>query len=153
MPLFAALAASLLLLSACGTEAGGDGITVTASDFSFDPTTVSADPGEEVQVTLENEGDAPHTFTAEGLGIDIQADGGDSASGTFTAPDEDATFEFVCTIHPGQMRGEIVVGAGGAGAGTGDDDDEDDSDFDNVTPGESPPEGTTEGEDEYDDGY
>lgn len=143
-----ALAATLvLLLSACGTEDAGDAIEVVAMDFSFDPTTVSVEPGEEVTIRLDNQGSAQHSFTAEEIGIDVEADGGDTAEGSLTAPDAEGTFEFICTFHPTQMRGEIIVGAGGAGT-----DDDEPNEFDNVTPGESPPEGTTEGENEYDDG-
>lgn len=119
-------------------------------DFSFDPTTVSVEPGEEVTIRLDNQGSAQHSFTAEELGIDVEADGGSTAEGSFTAPDAEGTFEFICTFHPTQMRGDIVVGAGGAGGAGGEDDEP--NEFDNVTPGESPPEGTTEGENEYDDG-
>ncbi len=152
----AVAAALLLLLAACGT-ADGDAIEVVATDFSFEPTSISVDQGEEVTIELDNQGDAEHSFTAEDLGIDVEAEGGSTAEGSFTAPETDGTFEFVCKFHPDQMRGEVVVGAGGGGTGGrgGGEDAEDDesSEFDRVTPGETPPEGTTEGEDEFDDGY
>lgn len=137
----AALAATVLLVSACGSDedAGSNGgapedsgttIEVTAVDFAFEPSSVSLDAGEEVTIRLENSGDAPHTLTAEDLEVDIQTQAGGDSEITITAP-EDGTYPFVCSIHPDRMTGEIIVGTGGAGAGD---------------------EGTTEGEAENDDG-
>ena len=105
-----------------GSDAGGGGesIDITAQDFSFDTTDIKLDPGQEVTVTLTNEGEAEHTFTSEELGVEVEAAGGESAETTFTAPDEDGTFEFICEYHPDDMTGTITVGAGGGGGGGGD---------------------------------
>ncbi|MGH2754743.1 MAG: cupredoxin domain-containing protein, partial [Actinomycetota bacterium] len=129
------LCAVVLMATACGGgddagdgsgdggDEGGNGgaataVTVTAIDFSFDPDSVEVEPGAEAEITLQNDGEAPHSFTVDDGDFEVEAEAGDSASGTFTAPDEDATLGFHCKFHP-QMTGEIVVGAGGTGAGAG----------------------------------
>jgi plastocyanin len=140
----ALLGAALLLFGACGDNtdvdsnddaaaAGGGGIslTVVAQDFSFDQSTIELEAGATVNVTFENQGEAPHTFTSDDIdGLNVMADPGATASGTFTAPDEDGTYEFHCHIHPDQMQGEIVVGDGGGSTDstedTGEGDDEND---------------------------
>ena len=139
------LCAVALLAAACGggddeaDDSGGDnggdsgGTTVTAIDFGFDPDSLSVDPGAEVELTLQNNGEVAHSLTIDDADFDIEADGGAAASDTLTAPDEDTSLEFHCKFHP-QMTGEIVVGAGGTGAGGGGDKD------------------TGEGEKENDDG-
>ena len=140
-----AIAAGLLLvLGACGdntddatdttddTAAGSTAVTVVATDFSFDTATLEVEPGATVDLTLQNDGDAPHTFSSGDIEVDVQADPGSSATGTFTAPDEDGTYEFHCEVHP-DMTGEIIVGAGEAGSAENED--------------------TTEGSSENDDGY
>lgn len=104
-------------------EGGGGGpaqsVKVTAQDFSFEPTELSVDPGAEVTVSLTNDGNTTHTFTAEDVELDIQAPAGASTEGTFTAPDS-GSVDYVCTFHP-SMKGTITVGGGGAGSGGGGD--------------------------------
>ena len=39
-------------------------------DTYFAPTYIAAEPGSTITVTLENEGDAPHTFTIDGTTVD-----------------------------------------------------------------------------------
>ena len=93
-----------------GGDAGGGGgrpVKVEAFDFGFKPTKLSVTSGEEVSVTLENTGSAPHTFTANELDVDISASGGETAEGSFTAGDP-GDYEYICTIHP-QMKGTITV--------------------------------------------
>ena len=113
----AALLLAATLLVACGSDdaepeggGGGTAVDVIAADFAFKPTIVRVDPGEEVTLTLENQGEAEHSFTSEELDIEVEAEGGESAETTFTAPAEDGSFEFFCEYHPDEMRGELHVG-------------------------------------------
>jgi plastocyanin len=125
--LVALLAVALLGVAACGdsddAEPGGGGdaasATVRATDFAFDPASIEVDPGEEVEVTFVNAGNVTHSFTAEDLDVDVEAETGQETTASFTAPDEDAAIEFVCRFHPSQMTGEITVGAGGSDGGGG----------------------------------
>jgi plastocyanin len=145
------LASVVIGLTGCGQEAsdgggggeqpegGGTELAVTAQDFSFEVEGVTLpEAGGEVTVTLVNQGEAPHTFSSEEVGLDIAADPGGEGSGSFTVPD-DGTADFQCDIHPDQMKltltaGETASSDAGAGGsksetetgsedtGTGDDD-------------------------------
>jgi plastocyanin len=116
--LFFAVAAVLAFV-ACGDDngegGGGSGngsatqsVDLTAQDFAFDPSTIEVDSGAEVELTFNNEDDVEHSFTAEDLDAEVEAEGGESATTTFTAP-ESGTVEFFCKYHPDQMMGEISV--------------------------------------------
>jgi plastocyanin len=123
----AALFAAALVLGACG---GGDddaaedgseapaagGVTVTAQDFAFDPTTIEVESGEEVEVTLQNEDDTEHSITVEEAEFEIEAEGGESATGALSAPE--SSVEFFCKYHPDQMRGEVAVSGSASGDST-----------------------------------
>jgi plastocyanin len=115
---FAALmAVGVLLFAACGSDepsgggstSGGD-VTLTAKDIAFDPTEIDVGAGEEVNVTLDNQDDTEHSFTVDDLDVEIEAEGGESADVSFTAPDSEETIEFHCKYHSDTMVGEIVVG-------------------------------------------
>lgn len=120
-----------ILATGCGGDDTGNGggaatqIEVTARDFEFVTTSLDAEAGAEVEVTLVNEGEAAHTFTIEDV-VEVEAEGGEEASTTFTAPD--TTVEFFCAFHPDQMRGQLTIGGsaeddtGGGGAGDPGDD-------------------------------
>lgn len=132
------LFAGLLLLGAsCGEEAapgdaddgGATAIEVDAAEFSFNPPSIDASAGEEIELTLNNTGMAPHTFTIDDV-VDVEAAAGEQATATFTAPD--APVEFYCSVHPTQMRGELTIdgqSAGGDGGDTGGGDTDDDLDY------------------------
>jgi plastocyanin len=136
------LCALALVASACGggddetsddgggDEGGGSGTTVTAVDFGFNPDSVSVEAGADVELTLQNDGEATHSLTIDDAGFEIEAEAGSSVSDTLTAPDEDTSLEFHCKFHP-QMTGEIVVGAGGTGAGGSGEDDTGEGDAEN----------------------
>ena len=142
--LVALLAVALLSAAACGgsgdggdaTPAGEDDgaasaqtVRVEATDFAFDPTTIEVELGGTVDVAFTNAGDVPHTFTVEDIDFDHEAAIGEEVRAAFTAPDEDATLEFVCRFHPSQMTGEIVVGDGGSGGGGSSGEDPDTYDY------------------------
>jgi nitrite reductase (NO-forming) len=137
--LLALLAVAVIAAAGCGDssdegdggaaeDGGGAGLEVKATDFAFTPTTLDVEPGAEVEVSFVNGGNVAHTFTAEELDVDVEADSGQTETVTFTAPDEDASIEFVCRFHSGQMTGTIAVGAGGdAGSGGSSEKDSEDS--------------------------
>ena len=104
-------------------------VEVSAADLTFTPDEVTVPAGGEVTVTFENADDVPHTMTSEDLGLDIEADPGDSAEGTFTVPGSGA-IEFHCEIHP-NMTGQIVVeGSEPAPEGGGGQDEGEDTGYD-----------------------
>lgn len=119
--LMVVLSAVFLLAGACGgdepegTAGGADAgsadalpITVTATDFAFQPDALEGHATHTVDLTFVNEGDTEHSFTIDEMDVDVEAEGGEEATTTFT-PEETGTFEFYCTYHPDQMRGEIEI--------------------------------------------
>ncbi|HET7481368.1 MAG TPA: cupredoxin domain-containing protein [Actinomycetota bacterium] len=128
--LFAGLVMAVVALTACGggsdstsgtTDAGGGGgkpVTVTAKDFAFSPNEITVDPGEEVELTFQNDDTTTHTFTSDDIDVDLSVDGGKSGTATFTAPDS-GTVEWHCSIHS-SMTGTIKVGDAGADSGSDD---------------------------------
>ena len=127
--LAALLVTAAVVVGACGGDDdsgsnGGDGgagtqsVEVTAADFAFDPTTIEAEPGQEIEVTFVNNDSADHTFTVQDLDVNVQAAAGETADVTFTAPDS-GTVEFVCSFHD-QMIGEISVDGAASGSDSSD---------------------------------
>jgi plastocyanin len=116
------LAAVLLFAGACGGgddggEAGGGDdadmsealpVTVTASDFKFEPESLEGHATHTVDLTFVNEDDTEHSFTIDDMDVDVEAEGGEEATTTFT-PEETGTFEFYCRYHPDTMTGELTV--------------------------------------------
>jgi plastocyanin len=87
-------------------SAGPREIDVGAVDFAFEPKDASVAAGGKVTVT--NKGQAPHTMTLD----DVQLDTGTidpGASADLTAPDAPGSYSYRCTVHPGRMRGVLVV--------------------------------------------
>ena len=108
------LALAALLLAACS---GGDvtppeactdpvvATTVELADFAFRPDCLSADSG--APITLDNTGDALHTFTLEGTDVDFEVDAGTSIEASLSGV-EPGTYAVTCTLHP-QMTATLTV--------------------------------------------
>ena len=113
------LAVVALMGAACGgdddggsteetTENGGGGggsVTLTAADFAFDPTDLSAAAGDTIEFV--NEDDTEHNFTAEDAGIDEDVDAGGSTTVDLTGV-EAGSYDFFCEYHP-DMKGTLEV--------------------------------------------
>jgi plastocyanin len=122
------LGMAAVLLTACGGSGGGGGgdarpadtatgpsadcvetTDITAVDNSFEPICLTAATGDELTIT--NDGAAPHTFTIEGTDVDENLQPGDQVTATVPEGLEvEAETEFHCTIHPG-MVGYLYVSA------------------------------------------
>jgi putative oxidoreductase len=102
----AVLIVPAVLLSACDSDdstasPGGDASTIVVRDYEFEPGTVSVEVGD--TVTWVWEGDAQHNVVGDGFESD------DQSSGSFRhAFDEQGTYQYACTLHPG-MQGDVVV--------------------------------------------
>jgi len=83
-------------------------ITVAGDEFSFEPKEVRVRAGETITLTFQNKGRAPHTFTIPELDVDtgIVAAGSQSQL-TFTAPDNNLTYQSICTV-PGHKEAGMV---------------------------------------------
>jgi plastocyanin len=81
-------------------------VDVGAVDFAFEPKDASVAAGGKVTVT--NSGQAPHTMTLDDVDLDTgNIDPG--ASAELTAPDAPGSYSYRCAVHPGRMRGVLVV--------------------------------------------
>ncbi len=113
LPRALALAASLVLVACGGDEANPpEGCTdpvatttVELADFTFRPDCLSADAG--ATITLDNTGDAPHTFTVTGTDVDLEVDAGTSVDASLSGVDP-GTYAVTCTFHP-QMEATLTI--------------------------------------------
>ena len=124
----AVLAGAMLLgLTACG-GGGGNTISVTTTDFKFDPTTWTVPAGQQITLTLTNKGANEHEWVLVKKGMEVtipfdaddedkvywemEAGPGETKTETFTAPSEAGTYTIVCGIagHLEQgMTGTLTV--------------------------------------------
>lgn len=86
-----------------GAEASAT-TTVTMRSSRFQPLVAEFSAGTEV--TFVNEDMGSHTVTVPALDVDERLSGGESTTVTF---DEAGVFDYVCTLHPPQMLGRVVV--------------------------------------------
>ena len=89
-----------------GDPSGSEGgeLVVVAADFSLTDLTVG--PGAEF--TLDNQGDATHTATADDGSFDSGRVDGGQQSGPVAAPNEPGQYAFHCEIHNG-MKATLTV--------------------------------------------
>jgi plastocyanin len=108
------LAVVALFGAACGGDSGDDGgtggggtvATLTASNFAFNPTSLTAAAGGSIEFT--NDDDTEHNFTIEDLDIDEDAEGGGSI--TVDLGDAEAgTYDFFCKYHKDSMTGTLEI--------------------------------------------
>ena len=86
--------------------------SVNIGDYFFDPPQAAVEPGS--TITWTNNGDEPHTVTADDGSFDSgRLNPGDSYTVAF---DGQGTVTYHCAIHP-EMRGSVTVGGGGGGGG------------------------------------
>jgi len=116
-----------MLLAACGPS-GPEKISVTTTDFKFDPTSWTVTAGKQVELTLKNEGVLEHEWVIikKGMQVTIPFDDDDeekvywemeaapreTKTETLTAPSEAGTYTIVCgtPAHLEQgMTGTLIV--------------------------------------------
>jgi uncharacterized cupredoxin-like copper-binding protein len=108
MPTIRLLGASGLLLvavvaiAACGGGASAapapTSVTITGTEFAYDPSTVFATAGSSVKLVLENKGTVEHDINIDALGLqmDLVKPG---QTGELTVPDVKAgSYQFWCTV-------------------------------------------------------
>jgi len=82
---------------------------LTATDFRFDPATITVKAGEAVRLVIANQDSVPHNLYSPDVPIAYTLlPVGATQSVTFTAPTATGTYLAVCTFHPG-MTLQIVV--------------------------------------------
>ena len=103
--------ASVLLVAgavACGGSGGSDVPVATTHvtmppSYRYDPKTIEVEAG--AVVTWTNDDHFTHTVEVEGM-KDREVGKGESISIAFPNP---GTYRYVCTLHPHDMEGEVVV--------------------------------------------
>jgi uncharacterized cupredoxin-like copper-binding protein len=142
----------LAVAAGCGSDDSSDESTaesantvdVVASDFKFDPGSLSVDAAGKTTFRLTNNGGTTHALEIEGNGIEEETDEiGPGESAEVTVDLKDGRYEFYCPVdgHREQgMEGTLVVGSGTGAAGTTTDETETDDNG-----------GATTGETETDD--
>ncbi|HEV2890274.1 MAG TPA: cupredoxin domain-containing protein [Frankiaceae bacterium] len=86
----------------------GGPIKLEAKDNAFEPKTIEAKTGD-VTIEMKNTGVAPHTFTNADLGVDVNANAGQTANVSLKAV-KPGTYKFVCKYHESLgMVGELKV--------------------------------------------
>jgi len=121
-----------LILSGCGGSDRPDtSISVTMTDFAFLPNTLTVPTGEEITLSVANNGAVAHNFMIMKLGYDIgshghvgeeehahaywqqeQLEAGETTQSTFTAPGEVGEYQIVCGVAghlEAGMVGKLVV--------------------------------------------
>ena len=88
------------------TATGGATTRVALEDFQFVPAEFSVTAGTDLE--LDNEGEAPHTFTVQGQQVDVEVAAGENGSATINLPAGD--YEVICRFHEGQgMVATMIV--------------------------------------------
>ena len=116
--LLAVVALATIALSACGGGAAGGSsapaplnVTITATEFKYDPTTINAAPGQTINITLKNTGSVDHTFVFAPANFKMTVAPGKSDTKTFTSPAA-GTYDFLCDIaghKEAGMTGKLIV--------------------------------------------
>jgi plastocyanin len=78
-------------------------------DFYFEPTVLVGEPEQTINIELENEGQAPHTFTLDDGSVDEELQPGDKVEVDVGFP-ESGHLRFTCQFHAGDgMMGALSV--------------------------------------------
>lgn len=113
---FSLLMVFMLAVAACGGgdddgdngdngdngNGGGGSTTVEAPGLEFDPAEFSIPADEDHEITLDNTDSQEHTLVIDELDLELAADGGESDSGTLSAP-EAGEYVYYCSI-PGHRE-------------------------------------------------
>ncbi len=100
--------------AAAGPAAAG-GLSEITTDDKFSQTSLSADKGVSVGMTVQNKGAALHNWHVLNVkgskGEDIKTElvpGGQSSTITFQI-DTPGTYDFQCDVHPTEMKGKLTI--------------------------------------------
>jgi len=117
----------VLTLTACGAS-GPEKISVTTTEFNFEPKSWTVSAGKQVELTIQNDGTLDHEWVIIKKGMEVtipfdaddedkvfwemEAGPGETKTETFTAPSEAGTYTIVCgtPAHLEQgMSGTLIV--------------------------------------------
>ncbi|MGH2723431.1 MAG: cupredoxin domain-containing protein [Actinomycetota bacterium] len=109
--------------------AGQGELELELDDSYFEPTVLEGEAGQQISLSLFNEGDNPHTFTIDDQDVDEELQPGQEGVTVDVTFAGSGVVLFYCRFHAGQgMRGGLSVGgsleaatedAGGGGSSEG----------------------------------
>jgi plastocyanin len=109
----AALFSVALLLAACSSGAGstdtGGGTedqTITISNFTFDPDTLTVPSGQDATIEVTNNDEVEHSFTLDDDSVSQDVEDGENQTVTINLTDG---IGWHCKYHPDRMKGTITV--------------------------------------------
>lgn len=83
-------------------------VTVIATDFAFEPSNITAKPGEKLFIELVNTGNAVHMWQLEGKPeTHVHTSGGETSSKVVIAPEKAGSYKLVCST-PGHVQFGMV---------------------------------------------
>ena len=89
--------------------AGKTTFTIDAQDYFFSPNVLTGSAGQQLTLTIDNQGAATHTFTIASEHIDVTLAPGTQQTVKVTFPNSGST-EFLCRFHESMgMTGELQV--------------------------------------------
>lgn len=106
--------AFVALIGGCGSESdAGSGApagdprkgTVVLRDIAFKPDKITVEAGETVTWRFEDQG-ISHDVVAKDESFKSEVKDSGTFRYTFDTP---GTYDYICSLHPGQMKGTIVV--------------------------------------------
>jgi len=114
-PVFATLAACVLLLVSTAAQESGQGqireFTVTGNRYAFAPASLTVNRNDLIKITFTAQ-DIAHSFTVEGYRIMKRAGAGQTVTFEFRA-DQAGTFPFYCNLSQDEkckdMKGTLTV--------------------------------------------
>ncbi|MFH1185391.1 MAG: cupredoxin domain-containing protein [Chloroflexota bacterium] len=125
------IAVALILSGCVGSGRPATSISLTMTDFTFLPNTLTVPMGEEITLLVTNNGAVAHSFMIMKLGYEIgnhghvgqeeqanaywdqeQLEAGETTQSTFTAPLEAGEYQIVCGVAghlEAGMVGKLIV--------------------------------------------
>ena len=86
-------------------------VVLTATEWAFEPETITVKVGEPITLVLRNDGAIEHGVEVSAFGLHVHAEIGATVKGSFV-PDKPGTYEFACEIsghREAGMIGKLVV--------------------------------------------
>ncbi len=99
--------------STTSTTSGGGATTIylVAQNIKFNSTnpTITVAANTQITINVDNKDSVPHNFVIKGVsgGTTNLLSPGQSGSVTVTLPP--GTYQYSCSVHPGQMDGQIIA--------------------------------------------
>ncbi len=93
------------------TSGGALEVTVTNTEFKFEPAEITARPGQTINLTLVNKGSIEHTWVLAAANVKVTVQPGQTGKQTFTAPAA-GTYDILCDVaghKEAGMVGKLVV--------------------------------------------